>query len=199
MPLTGDPSKDIPELIRSGHPQKQAEAIALKEQRERKDADPSDLESRANAHRAIGRMRSSSLHTTAYNDLMAAARFARRALDDPKWLKEAERALELANRTSQRAYREEPNGPPQKTPQAKWDSEERKDEQGPSMQDRLDALTETVHGLTTRKDADPWEEGYRHAKRGFGRLGAKNPYEGEKAREYDKGYEAGKKDKEAGK
>lgn len=39
MPLTGDPSKDIPELIRAGHPQKQAEAIALKEQRERNDAD----------------------------------------------------------------------------------------------------------------------------------------------------------------
>lgn len=36
MPLTGDPSKDIPELKRSGRPQKQAVAIALKEEREHK-------------------------------------------------------------------------------------------------------------------------------------------------------------------
>jgi hypothetical protein len=33
MPLTGNPSKDIPELIESGRPQKQAVAIALKKER----------------------------------------------------------------------------------------------------------------------------------------------------------------------
>jgi hypothetical protein len=33
MPLTGNPEKDIPELKRSGRPQKQAVAIALKKER----------------------------------------------------------------------------------------------------------------------------------------------------------------------
>ena len=33
MPLTGSPKKDIPELIKAGHPQKQAVAIALKTER----------------------------------------------------------------------------------------------------------------------------------------------------------------------
>ena len=33
MPLTGDPSKDIPELIESGRPREQAIAIALKKER----------------------------------------------------------------------------------------------------------------------------------------------------------------------
>jgi hypothetical protein len=33
MPLTGDPSKDIPDLFSSGRPQKQVVAIALKEKR----------------------------------------------------------------------------------------------------------------------------------------------------------------------
>lgn len=42
MPLTGDPSKDIPELIESGRPQKQAVAIALKEKRGDDDDDCND-------------------------------------------------------------------------------------------------------------------------------------------------------------
>jgi hypothetical protein len=39
MPLTGNPSKDIPELMRSGRPQKQAIAIALKKERGDDDCD----------------------------------------------------------------------------------------------------------------------------------------------------------------
>lgn len=39
MPLTGEPSKDIPELVNSGRPQKQAVAIALKKEREDDDCD----------------------------------------------------------------------------------------------------------------------------------------------------------------
>jgi|SRR6185312_4185043 len=39
MPLTGDPKKDIPELMKSGRPQKQAVAIALKEKRGDDDCD----------------------------------------------------------------------------------------------------------------------------------------------------------------
>lgn len=39
MPLTGDPSKDIPELMETGRPQKQAVAIALKKERGDDDCD----------------------------------------------------------------------------------------------------------------------------------------------------------------
>lgn len=39
MPLTGDPSIDIPELMETGRPQKQAVAIALKKERGDDDCD----------------------------------------------------------------------------------------------------------------------------------------------------------------
>lgn len=47
MPLTGNPSKDIPELMRSGRPQKQAVAIALKKERGDDDCDEREDDDRS--------------------------------------------------------------------------------------------------------------------------------------------------------
>lgn len=76
-----------------------------------------EMEARANKHRDMTGGSTSSDHGLAYKDLMAAARFFRKAADDASWLKEAERAKTLADKTSVRAMTDEPNGGAKKTPQ----------------------------------------------------------------------------------
>lgn len=76
-----------------------------------------EMEERASKHRGMTGGSTSSEHGVAYKDLMAAARFFRRAADDASWLKEAERAKTLADKTSVRAMTDEPNGGAKKTPQ----------------------------------------------------------------------------------
>lgn len=83
-------------------------------------------EAKVAEHRKIGKLNSTSLHTTAMREHNLAARGharAQNALGTPDyiaWAKHATESSIAAERMSKRAYAQEPNGPVKAIPQAKW-------------------------------------------------------------------------------
>lgn len=77
-------------------------------------------------HGKLGRGNAGSMHTAAQKDHRLAASAHKRAAaahgtkEYAGWAKHAAGASAAAEKYSKRAHTEEPNGPPQKTPQAKW-------------------------------------------------------------------------------
>ena len=73
----------------------------------------------AEAHNAIGRGRSSSLHEAARHDHKVAVGLHQKAATNADFRTHAQGATKAAAKSSSRAFTEEPNGPPKVIPQLK--------------------------------------------------------------------------------